>query len=214
MSTPYTAPKFHANAFNCPFCNAYAHFYWGMFLTNNNQNSGHWGAKCSHCNQWTVWVNSGENNVLVFPKKITAPLPSLDMPENCRADFEEARNISAESPKAAAALLRLIVQKLCVHFGEPGKNLNEDIGSLVKKGLDSKIQRALDIVRVTGNHSLHPGEMSVEDNPEIASRLFEVVNMIVYEMITKPNELARFYGELPEKERDKIQKRDSKPHTS
>ena len=211
MSTPYTAPKFRTNAFNCPFCNAYAHFDWGMFWANNNQIFGHWGAKCSHCNQWTVWVNSGENNVLVFPKKITAPLPSLDMPENCRADFEEARNISAESPRAAAALLRLIVQKLCIHFGEPGKNLNEDIRSLVRKGLDPNIQKALDIVRVTGNHSLHPGEMDVENNSEIASRLFGVVNTIVYERITKPKELAKLYEELPEKDINSIQKRDNDP---
>lgn len=66
------------------------------------------------------------------------------MPEECLKDFEEDGSISAESPGAVAALLRLVVQKLCVHYRESGKNLNDDRGVLVTKGLDKRIQRALE----------------------------------------------------------------------
>lgn len=208
MSTTDTAPEFQKTAFNCPYCNAYAQFYWGILYVKE-ENSGHWGARCFHCNQYTIWVNSDGSYILAFPKKNLSPLPSPDMPKDCLLDYEEARSISAESPRAAAALLRLVIQKLCIHFGEPGENLNDDIKNLVKKGLDSRIQKALDIIRVTGNHSVHPGEMNTKDKPEITSKLFEVVNMIVHEMITKKKELESLYESLPEKDRTNIQNRDS-----
>jgi len=219
LEAPYHEPEFNKSAFNCPFCSAYAKFKW-VHLTIGYQGGyqeevgGHAAGKCSHCDKWTLWAKGEEEVTLVFPKKRTSPLPSPDLPPECLGDFEEARTVCSESPRAAAALLRLVVQKLCRHFGESGENINEDIKNLVKKGLDPKIQKALDIVRVTGNYAAHPGEMSIEDNPEIVTRLFHLVNMIVQDMITKPNELTQLFEELPEKDRKNIEVRDKKNQPS
>jgi polyhydroxyalkanoate synthesis regulator phasin len=130
------------------------------------------------------------------------------MPPECLKDYEEARRVLPESVRAAAALLRLAVQKLCKELGQKGENLNDDIGNLVKNGLDQRIQQALDIVRVTGNNAVHPGEMNLEDSPEVVEELFKLVNMIVDEMITKPRELADLYKKLPEGAREAVAKRD------
>ena len=81
---------------------------------------------CSHCSEFSVWYD--EN--LIYPKSSFAPMPSEDMPEDVKEDFLEARNIVMDSPRAAAALLRLALQKLMIHLGEKGKNLNEDIANL------------------------------------------------------------------------------------
>jgi len=38
------------------------------------------------------------------------------------------------------------------------KNLDDDIASLVSKGLDPRVQKTLDVVRVIGNNSVHPAK--------------------------------------------------------
>jgi len=94
---------------------------------------------------------------MLYPRMSTAPTASIDLPDDMRGDYEEARTIVELSPRVTAALLRLAIEKLCRHLGEPGKNINDDIASLVKRGLPIQVQQALDIVRVVGNNAVHPG---------------------------------------------------------
>ena len=122
--------------------------------------------------------------------------------------LSEAREICGASPRAAAALLRLSIQKLCKELGESGKNINNDIANLVLKGLPSQIQQALDIIRVIGNNAVHPGELNPEDVAEVAFSLFELTNQIVEEMISKPKKLEALFNRLPEGARDAIKRRD------
>jgi hypothetical protein len=107
-------------------------------------------------------------------------------------------------------LLRLCVQKLCVHLGESGENLNDDIKSLVSKGLPPSVQQALDYCRVIGNNAVHPGEIDVKDTPDITQELFRMINFIVEDRITRPAEIKEIYERLPKEEKEKIEKRDRK----
>ncbi|MCW5206875.1 DUF4145 domain-containing protein, partial [Desulfobulbus sp. F5] len=114
------------------------------------------------------------------------------------------------SPRGAAALLRLCVQKLCAHLGEPGKNINQDIAGLVKKGLNPRIQKSLDIVRVIGNEAVHPGELDLRDDPDTAAQLANLVNIIADFMITQPKHIDTLYDSLPVEKKEQIDKRDGK----
>lgn len=131
------------------------------------------------------------------------------MPEDIKLDFDEARQIGGLSPRGAAALLRLCVQKICKHLGEKGKNINDDIGSLVSKGLNPEMQRAFDSVRIIGNKAVHPGELNINDNAEMVAALFEIVNMIVEELISKKKKIAALYDMLPPDSLAAIQDRDN-----
>lgn len=119
----------------------------------------------------------------------------------------EAALILTESPRGAAALLRLAIQKLCEALGEKG-SVDDMIGSLVKKGLLLQVQQSLDIVRVTGNNAVHPGQMDVKD-VEVAASIFPLVNIIVEQMIAGPKKIGALYGTLPQRARDAIARRDA-----
>ena len=157
-------------------------------------------SECFVCDRLSLWV--GESLVLPTVKRGAPPHP--DTPSSIEADFQEARSIVNLSPRGAAALLRLAIQKLCVELGEPGRDLNTDIGSLVAKGLPVEIQQALDAVRVVGNEAVHPGELDLRDDFDTAEHLFELVNMIVEERISKPKRLAALYERLPTAKREAI----------
>ncbi|RME57536.1 DUF4145 domain-containing protein [Candidatus Parcubacteria bacterium] len=208
----FTPPSFKKKSFHCPFCGAFAHMRWVQLCPVY----GHtlvpiWIASCAHCSESSIWLEAEENNGrMLFPKRTAAPMAHPDMPEEVRKDYEEARNIVVDSPRGAAALLRLVIQKLCIHLGGTGKNLNDDIARLVHKGLPPEIQQALDTVRVIGNHAVHPGELSDEDVAGVALSLFGLVNEIVEDRISKPKRIKELYNGLPERDRNNIVRRDKK----
>jgi Domain of unknown function (DUF4145) len=148
---------------------------------------------------------------MLYPDSSSAPLPNDDLDPDIKADYLEARSIVAKSPRGAAALLRLCIQKLCRHLGKPGNNINDDIKALVKEGLPMQIQRALDIVRVVGNEAVHPGELDLKDDTDTANRLFGLVNIIANDRISQPKAVDEMYVTLPEEKRAAIEQRDKQP---
>jgi hypothetical protein len=203
----YYPPLFKESNFHCPFCHVYAHQRWVNVLY---QNGGYIHfpeldtAICSHCQGKSIWYDKK----LVFPEKTTAPNPHDDLPSEILDDYIEAASIVNKSPRGATALLRLALQKLMVALGESGKDINKDIGSLVQKGLHPQVQQALDIVRVIGNESVHPGQLDLKDDTETALQLFGLLNFIVEDRITRPKTIEELFKKLPEGKRKGIEDRD------
>jgi hypothetical protein len=146
---------------------------------------------------------------MVYPRASVVLPASEDMPREVKKYYDEARAIFYDSPRGAAALLRLAIQKLTIELGEDGKNLNKAIGSLVQKGLPERVQKSLDVVRVIGNNAVHPGQIVIEDNPEVARSLFKITNLIVDNVITKSKEVEELYSNLPEEAKEQIAERDN-----
>lgn len=163
-------------------------------------------SQCYNCKEIAIWVH----DQLIYPSTKIEIQPNQDLPPHIKRLFEEAREIVASSPKGAAALLRLSIQYLCKELGESGKNIDNDIASLVAKGLDPLVQQALDVVRVIGNGAVHPGEIDLDDNRETALQLFNLVNLICNQMISQPKQVKALYDKLPEKKLKGIEQRDKK----
>lgn len=161
-------------------------------------------SRCYNCSEVSFWLGSA----LVWPDRGEAPAPNPDLPADIRLDYEEAGRIYRVSPRGAAALLRLAIQKLCKALGEKGRKIDDDIASLVRKGLDVRIERALDIVRVVGNEAVHPGSLDMRDDVATAEKLFGLVNLVVDAMISQPKHIAEFYDTLPQSKRDAIAARE------
>lgn len=207
---PYTPPSRNLNSFNCPHCKAYAKQSHRSITVEATQwaapfpLTGFTVSRCTHCGDFAVW--RGES--LMYPDVSTAPFPNADLDQSIIDDYNEARSILNKSPRGAAALLRLCIQKLCKQLGESGDNINADIASLVKKGLSPTIQQALDSVRVIGNEAVHPGEMDLKDDRDTALKLFALINLIAQRMLTEPREVNELFTMLPESKLKGIENRD------
>lgn len=209
----YVPPEFQKDAFHCPYCGAYAHQSW-VYLGYTYKSPGvtapivrlnfAFASQCRRCEAFSFWL---DDKNMIYPSLSTAPLAAEDLPNAIKSIYNEARDILNRSPRGSAALLRLALQLLSVHLGQKGKNLDNDIGELVKAGLPEDVQRALDIVRVIGNNAVHPGVIDLEDTPEIANRLFELINFIVEKMITEPKKIKELYEALPDGAKDHIKDR-------
>lgn len=221
MTGQYFAPAIGKTSYHCPQCNVYSQQRYAHLTTRNNvsqptviTNLDQFGqhisydwivTRCDHCSKLSFW----HEEQLVFPEKTIAPPPNNDLSESIKTDYLEAAAVYGKSPRAAAALLRLALQKLCKDLGQDGKNINDDIKNLVASGLNPLVQKALDSLRITGNNAVHPGEINLSEMPGRVVKLFELINFIADKMITEPKEITSFYEGLPEGALDAIERRDA-----
>jgi len=156
-------------------------------------------------------IQYGVADDIVYPRSISIEAPNSDMNEDIQELYNEAANIFLDSPKGATAILRLALQKLLIQMGKTGKKINDDIKELVSDGLNPKMQKALDFLRVVGNNAVHPGQIDLDDNQDIALKLFKVLNMIADDMITKPKDMNDLYDDIiPDETKGHIDQRDGR----
>lgn len=230
----YTTPVPWIPAFTCPHCNVFAQQMWHIagakpiYRVPEELSSGHTDpqdvtpsvgsgssigchsligilvSSCTSCERIVIW----NGRTAIYPTIGFAAEANPDMPYDVRRDYDEASAIVSTSPRGAAALLRLAIQKLCKELNQPGKNINDDIGALVKEGLDTRVQQALDAVRVIGNNAVHPGQLDLRDDRATAEALFKLINLIVDKTISEPKHVAEVYASLPESAIKAIEWRD------
>lgn len=214
MAKTYVKPEKDQNKYTCPHCNTLSqmqcdkhHFDSDKSRTRmselliSNELTIH---RCQCCGKKILWID----DTYIYPD-IVSEEANPDMPNSVKQLYNEAALISNKSPRAACALLRLAVDKLCLELGETDRDINKNIGALVKRGLSQDVQQALDIVRVVGNKAVHPGQIAFDvDDYATATMLMHLLNMIVTRMISEPNEINCLYQGLPESVKKSIENRD------
>lgn len=208
----YKKPEIGSKSFTCPHCNVLAEQRWSSVDSNNFRDHRDYVedkdkiyySTCISCEKSSVWINFK----MYYPDTGIVTPPHIEMPEHVKNLYLEAASISYKSPRGAAALLRLSVEILCKDLVGSKMDINKAIGVLVKKGLPVTVQQSLDIVRVTGNEAVHPGQIDTDDI-EVVTNLFNLLNIIVEYMIVLPNKVNDLYEGLPESKLEGIIKRDS-----
>ncbi len=227
MKSKIIPPKSRSEKFTCPHCDAISSQLWGTLSAGGHvskkanvlgnylracreweyriEEDGDWlVSTCDSCGKICIW----RNEKMIYPDITIVDEPNEDLPEDVKKDYQEAASILNKSPRGAAALLRLCVQKLCIYLGKKGKNLNDDIGELAKEGLPEKTVKAMDILRITGNNYVHPGKLDTDDDAKVATDLFKLLNFIAYKMITEPKEIDSLYEDIvPESAKAAIEQR-------
>lgn len=197
-------PEFKKEGFTCPHCNFNSQQSWSHhFLFRQNNFGIIYYCQCQHCEKFCFWYEEK----MIYPEVFLVDDPNEDMPDKVKDDYREAALIVEKSPRAAAALLRLAIEKLCKSLGETG-TIDNMIGELVKKGLSKSVQQALDTVRVIGNEGIHAGQIDLRDDKAIVYELFKLVNFICEKMITEPNYIDKNFINLPINKLQGIENRD------
>ena len=217
---PYTPPAHLSDGFTCPLCNFHAHQLWFKMYYGPHAHDVTGVEKlelsrCERCNEYLLWFDKK----VIFPVVNNVPPPRQDMPEDVKKIYEEAKGILFRSTRASAALLRTAVGVLVDEIvGENKNSLNHNIGLLVEqKKLSTEIQQSLEYLRVIGDHYLHPGVIQMEnieeDDYEHTVTLFESLNLIVDELITRPKRAKTYFDRLPQRQKEQIEKRNGKPES-
>ena len=131
MNDKYIAPKKNLNAFTCPHCQTLSlmRFLLHRFEEDNFSYDMLTIARCYSCGKKIIWIG----NEYVYPN-IVAEEVNPDLPTSVKQLYNEAGLIYNQSPRAACALLRLAIDKLCNELGETNRDINKNIGALVEKG--------------------------------------------------------------------------------
>lgn len=205
----YVAPAPGEKAFVCPHCEVYAQQVSAQVFYSRGSVSPlpeEQLQQCTNCGGWIVWWNG----VMVYPDQTAFPPPNEDLPDGIRVDYCEAASIAQRSPRGAAALLRLSIQKLCEHLGYPQNKIDDAIAAMVAAGLPQRVSQMLDVVRVIGNNAVHPGNIDLTDDVELATNLARLVNLIAEDRISNPRHVQEMYAKLPASNQAAIAARNAK----
>lgn len=210
MSSYYIEPSLLKTKFTCPHCSAITQNVWTKtsaykdIINQGAQISDLLYCLCTNCQNYSLWKSPGElpehlevsnfEAKMIFPDTNSNSPPNDDIPDKIREIYNEASSIMVKSHRAAAAMLRLCAEQLCQHLlndhGDPNYEqykLNDATGELVKTyGLPVDIRDMLDILRITGNATVHTGEIILDDSIDSIPMLFDFINLIAENQITQP----------------------------
>lgn len=214
MPIQYIAPQKDLRRYTCPHCGTVSQVKIEQHHFQDDCHSTGHGCiriincltihRCVSCGKKIIW----NDDEYIYPDIVPVE-PNSDMPESVKQLYKEAGLIASKSPRAACALLRLAVERLCVELGVNERNIDANIAELVKKGLSVEVQRALDVLRVVGNKAVHPGQIAFNvDDKVTADALMELLNIITDRMISEPKKIEAMYSALPQSALDAIQRRD------
>lgn len=163
-------------------------------------------SKCLACRKKSAWRGSN----LVFPNSTPIPLGSTDLPIEVATLYEEARQVYTVSKRASAALARAALEVLLLELVPQvnGKNTLYELIERAEVLLSSDTCQILTIIRKLGNKVLHPDDKNPEivalylseEATDMAELIFNTINRVVDELITKPRVTKELLSKLSKPE--------------
>ena len=139
----------------------------------------------------------------VYPSRSIYPIPRVpdEVPRDFAQDYLEAWHILGDSPRASAALSRLLLERILVEeSGVPdlaGNRLQHIVAQVVKSNsLPTSISGLLDAPRLLGNAAVHTKRSStgtvVDVDPQDARFCLEIIgSLLEHYSVTTPGNQRR-----------------------
>jgi|GEM_PF-3022862 len=129
------------------------------------------------------------------------------MPDPVRELYDEASRVAAVSPRAGAALARATLERLLKLLdpdASKSDRLDDYIARVVPR-VNAATAKLLTLIRHVGNKSLHvediPDDAVVlllsDDDAGLLGVMFETINSVVDELITRPKQADLLYDAVP-----------------
>lgn len=153
------------------------HAYANLFYLEN----------CEVCQGTSIYdANTG---MKIHPTNSSIKEPNNDMPKNIKDLYNEASSVFELSPRSSLAIIRLALDLLCIELGAKEQdNLFNKVEWLYNENvIDAELKELAHGVRGLGNGAVHPRNIDEEINKNDAIIVFELLNIIVEEKITKEN---------------------------
>ena len=163
-------------------------------------------AFCQHCHGFTLWLG----DAMIYPQVGEAPPPHEEMPPRIRELYEEARGVLPASPRASAALLRVVLEGLLEEAGYKQGRLADRLQKAYEDGkLSASTYKVAETLRYAGNAAVHYEPWKInpsqgEEDRKMVYHLFVFINDITEELIAKPRrdeEMMRKINESLQKKR-------------
>ncbi len=155
----------------------YDTFYVGA-VWKQDYGSTWWIGVCNYCNAPVLVQNAA---VTVYPHPLPQPTDP-NVPEEIRADLDEAKMCFAVSAwRAAAVMARRAMQSAAIEKGATKKQLVEQVAELAAQGkITQDLKEWADVVRWVGNDAAHPGGQPVtrEDAEEVLKLAEQFVHVL------------------------------------
>jgi hypothetical protein len=160
-------------------------------------------AFCQHCHGFTLWLR----DAMIYPQVGEAPPPHEEMPPRIRELYQEARGVLPASPRASAALLRVVLEGLLEEAGYKQGRLADRLQKAYEDGkLSASTYKVAETLRYAGNAAAHYEPWKIdpsqgEEDREMVYHLFAFVNEVTEELIAKPKRLGEMARKIDEKVR-------------
>jgi len=129
------------------------------------------------------------------------------MPAEVRELYDEASAVAAVSKRAGAAFARATLERLLKLLdpdAPPGARLDDYIARVIPR-VNVSTGKLLTLIRHVGNKSLHVDDIPDDavvlllsnDDAELLGVIFQTINDVVEELITRPNQAAVLYEAVP-----------------
>ena len=213
MQNHYIKPLLSSNHFTCPVCNVTSTFSPLIELPFSETKKTDQGlikvlysqSRCLSCTNNILWTSDHSvdqfgnrmkllESRIIFPKVSDAPRPNKDIKGNNLELYNEARLIYKESPRAASALLRGVLENFLRELFEiPDSNLWVILNRPeVKIGLGRNIFNYLVNLKNISTDVTYSTKM-IYDNEELEDviKLFSGINIVFSRLVSEENEIMQ-----------------------